>query len=159
MRARGVSVIFVREGIDTSTPTGELFRNIMASISQFEGKLICERLSKGRREKKAQGGYVGGRIPYGYRNKKSALVVVPDEAAAVKQIFRWKAAGKSLREIVKLLNASDTKPRRAGAWSDSTVWNILKNRFYTGRAEFEGEWIPAQHEAIVPDRLFRKTPC
>ena len=74
----------------------------------------------------------------------------------VKQIFKWKAAGKSIREIVKLLNAEDAKPRRGGAWSGSTVWNILKNRFYTGRVEYEGKWIPAQHEAIVPDELFRK---
>ncbi|MFH1549993.1 MAG: recombinase family protein [Planctomycetota bacterium] len=156
LRGCGVGVIFVREGIDTSTPTGELFRNIMASISQFEGRLIAERLSKGRCAKKSQGGYVGGRIPYGYRNEGGALVNVQEEAAAVKQIFQWKAAGKSLRKIVGLLNAGDTKPRRGGAWSDSTVWNILKNRFYTGRAEFEGEWIPAQHEAIVSDKLFRK---
>ncbi len=156
LRGSGVGVIFVREGIDTSTPTGELFRNIIASIAQFEGKLICERLSKGRCAKKSQGGYVGGRIPYGYRNESGALVVVPNEAAAVKRVFQWKAAGKSLRRIVELLGAGDTKPRRGGAWSDSTVWSILKNRFYTGRAEFEGRWIQGQHDAIIANALFRK---
>lgn len=156
LRSCGVGVIFVREGIDTSTPTGEFFRNIMASLSQLEGRIIYERLSKGKRAKKSQGGYVGGRIPYGYHKEGGTLVVVPDEAPVVKQMFEWKAAGRSLRGIVKLLNAGNTKVRCSGEWSNSTVWNILKNRFYTGRAEFEGEWILAQHEAIVSDSLFER---
>jgi hypothetical protein len=33
---------------------------------------------------------------------------------------------------------------------------MLANRFYTGRVEFEGELIRAQHDAIVSDMLFRQ---
>jgi DNA invertase Pin-like site-specific DNA recombinase len=157
LRGCGVGVIFVREGIDTSTPTGELFRNVMASIAEFERKLIYERLCKGVRAKKAQGGYIGGRIPYGYRNESKELAIVPEEAAAIRRIFQLKLEGKSLSQTVELLNSEDVaKPRRSRAWSDSSVWGILKNRFYTGHVEFEGEWIPAQHEAIVSDVLFRR---
>ena len=32
---------------------------------------------------------------------------------------------------------------------------MLGNRLYTGRVEFEGEFIRAQHDAIVSDVLFR----
>lgn len=35
LRAAGVDTVFLREGVDTSTPTGELFRNIMASLADF----------------------------------------------------------------------------------------------------------------------------
>jgi hypothetical protein len=38
----------------------------------------------------------------------------------------------------------------------STVSGILGNRFYTGRVEFEGELIRAQHDAIVSDLAFRQ---
>ena len=156
LRGCGIGVIFVREGIDTSTPTGEFFRNIMASISQLEGRIIHERLSKGRREKKALGGYVGGWVPCGYRREKGALVVVPEEAQVVAHIFQLKAEGIPPRRIAERLTGECAVTRRGGRWSYSTVWSILRNRFYTGRVELQGEWIAGRHEAIVSDALFRK---
>jgi len=156
LRDCGVGVIFVREGIDTATPTGELFRNIMASISQFEGRLIHERLSKGRHEKRTQGGYIGGWVPYGYRRKDGALIVVPEEAATIKHIFQLKAQGDSDKHVAEQLNEDGVKSARGKAWSTSSIWSILKNRFYTGRVECEGKWIQGRHDAIIEDALFKK---
>jgi len=156
LRDCGVGLIFLREGIDTSTPTGEFFRNIMASISQLEGRIIYERLSKGKREKKAQGGYIGGWVSYGYRREKGELVVVPEGAAVVERIFRMKAKGVSPRRIAESLNQQGDVTRRGGRWSYSSVWAILRNRFYTGKVECEGRWIAGKHEAIISDALFRK---
>ncbi|MHC5055416.1 MAG: recombinase family protein, partial [Planctomycetota bacterium] len=47
LREANVGVIFVREGVDTSSPMGQFFRNVCASVAQFEGKLMHERLTKG----------------------------------------------------------------------------------------------------------------
>ncbi len=55
LRKAGVDVIFVREGVDTSTPTGELYRNIIAAVAQWEGRIIYERMSKGKRKKASEG--------------------------------------------------------------------------------------------------------
>jgi site-specific DNA recombinase len=128
LREADVGVVFVREGIDTSTPTGECFRNIMASIAQLEGRLTYERLSKGKQAKKARGGYIGGWVPYGYRVENGAVIPVPEEAAVVERIFLLKADGKSIREIVELLNADGAKTRNGKPWTASTVWGILKSR-------------------------------
>ena len=67
LRQAGVGIVFLREGIDTSTPVGEFFRNVMASLAQLEGRLIHEWMSKGKHRKAAEGGYTGGWLPYGYR--------------------------------------------------------------------------------------------
>jgi len=97
LRAAGVDTIFLREGVDTSTPTGELFRNIMASLAEFEGRVIYERLSKGKRRKASEGGYTGGWLPYGYRRAEDGSVqVMPEEAEVVKRIFDWAAEGTRL---------------------------------------------------------------
>jgi len=157
LRKAGVEIVFLREGIDTSTPTGELYRNIMAAVAQFEGKLIYERMSKGRRRKAAEGGYVGGWLPYGYRLEDGRAVVAPKEARVVRRVFRWRAEGRSLRWIASRLNSDGAKTQRDGRWHVSTVRSILGNRFYTGRIEFEGELIQAQHDAIVSDVLYPKT--
>lgn len=156
LREAGVDIVFLREGIDTATPTGELYRNIMAAVAQFEGRIIYERMSKGKRRKAAEGGYTGGWLPYGYRLEAGRVVVVREEARVVDRIFRWRARGLSFDAICKRLNESDTKTKRNGQWRVSTLMGMLANRFYTGRVEFDGEPIRAQHDAIVSDVLFRQ---
>ena len=44
--------------------------------------------------------------------------------------------------------------RNGGAWRPSTIQEMLRNRFYTGRVEFDGDLIRARHDAIVSDVLF-----
>jgi site-specific DNA recombinase len=156
LREAGVDIVFLREGIDTSTPTGELYRNIMAAVAQFEGRLIYERMSKGKRRKAAEGGYTGGWLPYGYRLENGRAAVVAQEARVVERVFRWRAQGKTLEWIASRLNADGVKTQRNGRWRVSTVRGMLANRFYTGRVEFEGELIRAQHDAAVTDMLFRQ---
>ncbi|MBI2931109.1 MAG: recombinase family protein [Planctomycetes bacterium] len=156
LRAAGVDTVFLREGVDTSTPTGELFRNIMASLAEFEGRVIYERLSKGKRRKAAEGGYTGGWVPYGYRRTdERTIAVVPDEAVVVERIFRLAADGRSLPSIAKTLRDENAPTRNGGAWRPSTIQGMLRNRFYTGRVEHEGDFIRAQHGAIVSDPLFQ----
>jgi site-specific DNA recombinase len=154
LREHGVDTVFLREGVDTSTATGQLFRNIMASLAEFEGRVIYERLSKGKRQKAAQGGYVGGWLPYGYRNGDGHISIVTDEAVVVEQVFRWGAEGKTPRWITKRLNEQGVKTQKGGPWRASTIQGMLGNRFYTGRVEFEGAFIQARHDAIVSDVLF-----
>jgi len=155
LRAAGVDTVFLREGVDTSTPTGELFRNIMASLAEFEGRVIYERLSKGKRRKAAEGGYTGGWVPYGYRRTDDGTIaVVPEEASIVERIFRWAAEGRSLPAIAKALREEKAPTRNGGAWRPSTIRGMLRNRFYTGRVEHDGAVIRARHDAIVSDVLF-----
>ena len=156
LREAGVDIVFLREGVDTSTPTGELFRNIMAAVAQFEGRLIYERMSKGKRRKAAEGGYTGGWLPYGYRLEDGRAIIVAREARVVGRMFRWRAEGRSLRWIARRLNGDGAKTQRNGKWHVSTVRSMLGNRFYTGRVEFDGEFVRGQHDAIVSDVLFRK---
>ena len=155
LRKHNVDTVFLREGVDTSTPTGALYRNIMSSVAEFEGRLIYERLSKGKREKATEGGYIGGWLPYGYVKDGDNIIIVKKEAETVEQIFQWKSEGQTLQWICDRLNGDGIKTKRGGKWQVSTIRGILKNRFYTGRVEFEGTFIRAQHDAIISDLLFR----
>ena len=154
LRKAGVDLIFIREGIDTSTPTGELYRNIIAAVAQWEGRIIYERMSKGKLRKKAEGGYIGGWLPYGYRSEQGKVYVVPEQAVVVERIFRRKAEGASYREIIRELERDGITTPAGKVWRVSTLRGMIANRFYTGRVEFEGELIRARHQAVVSDVLF-----
>jgi len=60
----------------------------MSSVAEFEGRLIYERLSKGKRKKAAEGGYIGGWLPYRYTKDGDNVVIVKEEAEVVEQIFQ-----------------------------------------------------------------------
>ena len=73
----------------------------------------------------------------------------------VERIFRWAAEGRNLPSVAKALREEKAPTRNGGKWRPSTIQGMLRNRFYTGRVEYEGDFIRAQHDAIVSDPLFR----
>jgi site-specific DNA recombinase len=129
LRDAGVDTVFLREGVDTSTPTGQLFRNIMASLAESEGRVICERLSNGKRKKACEGGHTGGWIPYGYRRADDgSIAVVPEEAAVVERIFRQTPLASGRRR-----KSSDGKERqRRGALAAGVDLSSLDRALLNG---------------------------
>jgi len=156
LQAAGVVTIFLREGIDTSTATGEFFRNIMASLAEFEGQLIYERLSKGKLKKRSEGRYTGGWIPYGYRrDEEGNVVLVREETEVVERVFRWCADGRSFRWIGKRLDELKAPTRKGGRWVNSTINSTRRNRFYAGMVSCEGAWVRGAHKPIVSEDLYQ----
>lgn len=156
LRQHGVGVVFMREGIDTSTPVGTFFRNVMSSIAEFEGKLISERLHKGQAAKAAQGGYTGEWLAYGYRVVEGQVVIVEEEAVVVRQLFTWRAEGYSLLWIKRRLDADNVPPPRGKAWYRGSIRDMCRNRYYTGMRKYSGGWVPGQHPSIVSEDLFHQ---
>jgi DNA invertase Pin-like site-specific DNA recombinase len=126
----------------------------MASMAQLEGQIIAERLSKGRRCKAAQGGYIGGWLPYGYRHENGVVAVVPRQADAVRRIFESRATGMPYEKIAWRLSMDKVPTQRGGTWQVSTLRRIVSNRFYTGRREIDGGTVTGKHEAIISCELF-----
>ena len=69
----------------------------------------------GRKAKAKAGGFAGGKAPYGYaRDKAVGLVVVPEEAEVVRQIFAWRRQGLGTKAIAARLNRRVCRPGAAG---------------------------------------------
>ena len=62
-----------------------------ATLAEYDRDLIVEKLKSGRKARVASGKWMGGgNVPYGYRYDKEqgTLVVVPEEAEKVREVFR-----------------------------------------------------------------------
>ena len=145
LERRGVSIVSVSEQIDTTTPNGKLFFNIIGSFAEFEKDVINQRTSEGKRQKVRKGLFTAGKVPLGYVLKDSdTLTVQADDAAKVKAIFKAKLAGKSLRDIaVDVLE--DVKKY-------GQVNYILQNPAYTGRLRQENG-----KTVVIPDIITKQT--
>jgi site-specific DNA recombinase len=114
-------------------------------IAEYERAQILERSRRGKRHWAQQGSVsVLGAAPYGYRYVKKTdttaayYEIVESEAEVVRQVFEaYVRGGLSINAIAHRLNVQATPTRTAEArWERSTVWGMLRNPAYHGRACF-----------------------
>jgi site-specific DNA recombinase len=142
------------------TPEGRLFKGMVADYAEFEREKICERMSRGRRNKIKNGSVIVRHTapPYGYRvineNDRQILEIDETEAEIVRLIFRWYTIGDGesgpmgLRKIANKLTETGVptptdngrrnafKKRQPGQWSHLTIWGIITKTTYIGRWQY-----------------------
>ena len=134
-----------------------VFANILEMftmvVAEMERENINKRTSGGRKVKASKGGYSGGRAPMGYKVMGGQLVINPEEAEAVKFIFKHKKNGNSMLGTVNALNEAGYKTRNGKEFVISTVQSIWNNeQTYRGMYRYgDGDWVKGQHEAILTD--------
>ena len=105
------ALLSVSEQIDTRSAAGRLVLNILASVSQWERETISERTRDAMRYKQAQGEYVGGHAPYGYRLVNGELVMDEAEQNVIRQAKKLRASGLSLLAVAKRLDERGIRAR------------------------------------------------
>jgi DNA invertase Pin-like site-specific DNA recombinase len=111
-RTEGWALVILDLGVDTTTPSGEMIANVMATFAQFERRLIGQRTKDALAVKKRQG------VKLGRPRSVSEDVV--------RRIRRERRAGKSLRAIADRLNEDQVATGHGGAkWHASTVRAVL----------------------------------
>jgi DNA invertase Pin-like site-specific DNA recombinase len=101
----------------SNDPTRVLLRQMMGVFSEYERKMIVEKLRGARqRAKAANPDYQEGRKPYGDR---------PGEPETIARILALKAKGCSLLKIADTLNAEGRKPRSGNRWWATSVRNVI----------------------------------
>ncbi len=122
------ALVSVSESLDTSTASGRLMLNLLASVSQWEREAIGERTADALAHKRSQG-RVYGPVPFGYRRNGDQLVSVPTELAALNTLRNMRANGASLRVCGAWLTSQGVAPRQGGRiWRACSVQQILDSR-------------------------------
>ena len=148
---------------------------ILSSLAESESVSISENEKWSIQRRFKNGSFVIGYPPFGYKNEDGKMVIVPEEAEVVKQIYAASLAGIGTYKIAKDLNARGIKTKKNGAWTDSTVKGILTNEKYTGDVIFQKTYtdscfnrhvnygecdqylVKDHHEAIISHEDFDRT--
>jgi DNA invertase Pin-like site-specific DNA recombinase len=96
-RALGIDFVSYTEGVDTTTPTGQLLFHIVGAVAQFERDLIAERVRAGIAHARAMGKRIGR----------------PRAQIDGSQVRALRAQGRSLRQVAKALGVPVSRVRRA----------------------------------------------
>jgi site-specific DNA recombinase len=147
---RGVSLFAIQDGIDASTPYGDQMLGVMAWASDLERTRIKTRTVGRRNELRDMGFWVEGIPPLGYRVVGRRLVIDPEAAAVVGEVFARCIDGESLSEILAWLHSK-------GHRGDKKKVNmLLRRRWYMGEfRRTDGTWFPNHDQIIEPETWHR----
>jgi site-specific DNA recombinase len=138
----GVELIFLKSPAG-ATPEDQLVVQFQGMIAEYERAQIAERCRRGKRHRAQQGmvNVLSG-APYGYRyvrkSESSAAYyeVIEAEAKIVRMVFEaYTQQGLSINAMARMLNERRIPTRTATTrWERSTVWGMLRNPAYCGKA-------------------------
>jgi site-specific DNA recombinase len=140
----GVELIFL-QAPSGATAEDQLLVQFQGMIAEYERAQIAECSRRGKRHCAPQGSLsVLSDAPYGYRYVKKSdtsaayYEVVEGEAEVVRLVFdAYTQQGLSMGAIARLLNQREVPTRtQHSQWNRSTVWNMLHNPAYQGRAYY-----------------------
>ena len=159
-----VSFVSVTQSFNTTSSMGRLTLNVLLSFAQFEREVIGERVRDKIAASKRKGIWVGGPVPLGYVSINKKLVVVSEEADAVRLIFQRYLELGSIRALMEELERKGVRTRRQVLANGQTrggirfgvgpLAHLLRNRLYIGEVFYRQAVHRGEHEPIVDRKLF-----
>jgi DNA invertase Pin-like site-specific DNA recombinase len=157
--AHKVSFVSVTQQFNTLSSMGRLTLNVLLSFAQFEREVTAERIRDKIAASKKKGMWMGGAVPLGYRVENRKLVIHPEEAETVRQIFRLYLEIGSVRRLKEKLDEvgilTGIRAKRDGTSSGGKPFSrghlhwLLSNPIYAGDLRHKEKIVKGQHQPII----------
>jgi putative DNA-invertase from lambdoid prophage Rac len=110
LKAAGISLHMIDLGGDTTgNGVSKLVFTILSAVAEAERDRTRERISEVKRDQRQRGRYLGGTMPFGYRQgADGALIEDPVQQKAIATMRRLRFQGLALRAIAEKLTAAGT---------------------------------------------------
>lgn len=130
---RNITLVSVTESIDTSTPSGRMMLNLLASFAQLEREQDSDRVVMAHKHLARDCKYLGGHVPLGYRiDGDKHYQLDPSSAPVVRRAFEMYMSRSGYTPILEYLNSFDFPGTRKTPFKKSDLNNILANEIYAG---------------------------
>ncbi|MBQ5867167.1 MAG: recombinase family protein [Oscillospiraceae bacterium] len=150
----GIRFIAVNDNYDSNNinSSDQLVASLKNLVNDAYAKDLSRKISTAMQEKRRRGDFVGAYEPYGYRrdpNNTSKLIIDPEIAPIVEEIFELRATGIGIEKICRVLNEKGypspgrlrfergiiTHNNRKGSelpWNRHVLTDLLRNVVYIG---------------------------
>tara|TARA_B110000196_G_C20879915_1_gene536181 strand:- start:126 stop:728 length:603 start_codon:yes stop_codon:yes gene_type:complete len=100
LKQKSINLFVKNQNIDTSTIVGELFFNIINSISQYEKDLTAERIKSGLENAKRKGVKLGRKTNLNIQTRKTILDMQSKKIGLKKIALETKVSVKTIRKVL-----------------------------------------------------------
>ncbi len=139
-----VALVSVAESLDLTTPSGRFVATILSAFAEMEAATISQRTLDGKAGAIALRRHANGAAPYGYRTVPHSsgvgrgLDIAAEEAAHIRAAADFVLSGGSLYGALALMRERGSVPRRASAWSISSLRVVLTGPSVLGHMTHRG---------------------
>lgn len=129
----GISISFIKDGIDTETHMGKFMSYIIGAVSEMERSNIIDFVTMGMETRAKSGLWNGGRV-FGYTlDENKELEINKSEAELIINIFNHFAIDNwGFKKIANYLNKMGMGTMRNTSWSVQSIKQIIDNPIYVG---------------------------
>ena len=157
--AHEVSFVSVTQAFNTTNSMGRLTLNVLLSFAQFEREVTAERIRDKIASSKQKGMWMGGRVPFGYRNERKQLFVEQEEAETVRLMFNLYLEHQNIRLVKQSLdergifsrirNSKSGKTAGGKPFTRGNIASVLSNPVYAGQIKHKDQTHPGNHDPII----------
>ena len=150
-----VDVVSVSEPL-IAGPFGSLIERIIEWMDEFYSVRLAEEVKRSMTVN-AKNGSLQATPSFGYRVENRQLVIVPEEAEIIREIFLRFISGDAMFRIAKDLSSRGVRTHRGNPFENRTIDYILNNPVYLGKLR----WTPTgrtrrnfkNEDSIIADAL------
>ena len=129
----GVGVFFQNDNINTLDEDSELRLSIMSSIAQDELRKLSSRVKFGHQQAIKKNVVLGNSRIFGYQKDNGRLVIDPQEASMVRELFELYATNEySMKQIETIFWEKGYRNLHGNKIAHTTMSNMISNPKYKG---------------------------
>ena len=155
LRKNGVKIVYARDNIPEGA-AGVLLEGMLETTAEWYSANLSENVKRGMYDN-ARKCLANGMRGLGYRpGPDGQFIIIPEEAAIVREIFTLYDGGTPIKSIIGLLNQRGLKTTRGNPYSKTSLAKLLRNERYTGVYLFREIRIEGGMPQIIEKDLFER---
>ena len=126
----GANLASLSESLDTSTPVGRMFFQLMSVLSEFERNQLRQRTTSAMSHLRQHNKRISYKIPMGYDLAKDGVTLLPNqnEQDVIARIVERRQSGMTLGAIARSMVAEKVATKQGGQWAANTVLAIIRRQ-------------------------------
>lgn len=154
LKKNGVKIYYVAESIP-DTPEGIILEAVIEGMAAYYSEQHSQNVKRGQRASAQKGQSTGGGRPLGYKTGPDKKYIIdPKTAPAVQLVFDLYAKGKTITEIVAVLNSQGFRTTYDKPFTPNSLRSVLKNEKYIGVYSYKDE---VRIEGAIPPLVDEET--
>lgn len=156
LNKNGVVLLSATEGFKDD-PAGRMYRNISMAFAQYYSDELSQKIKRGMDINGEKCLCTGGGIALGFKIDSEKHFQIDEETAPiVREIFNMYANGKTVTEIITMMNERHIVTSRGNAFNKNSLRKMLRNKRYIGTYTYCGTETPGGIPRIIDDETFYK---